>query len=334
MKKLLLSLSIVALMFSCKSEPKDYATVSGKVTNIDVPVDSISIFNPKNDFVKHIKLNEDGTFKDTLKVEDAMYVFQIGNEYGRIFLKNNDEINLTTDYPQFDETLKFEGEGENVDNSNLAVEAMLYINKYSSNNELNEALRKSESEQKKFIAGFDSILAKYNVDEDFKEEVIKTYKEYLKQELEKQAIRDKFIGKPAPEFSMEDINGKNVSLSDLKGKPIYIDIWATWCGPCKAEIPSLKKLEEEYGDKIEFVSISVDEPDHKDKWKDFVAKEDLKGYQLTTGEGWKSQFVRELGVNGIPRFVLIDKQGNIIDPDAPRPSSQKISEILKELSEN
>ena len=333
MKKLLLSLSIVALMFSCKNEPKDYATVSGKVTNIDVPVDSIVIFNPQTNFAKKIKLNEDGTFKDTLKVEDAMYVFQIGNEYGRIFLKNNDEINLTTDYPQFDETLKFEGEGENVEKNNLVVETMSYTSDIG-----NKTIEELQSEKENFLSGFDTILAKYSINDsiknNFKKEIKDAYEGNLQYKLEKQAIRDKFVGKPAPEFSMEDINGKNVSLSDLKGKPVYIDIWATWCGPCKAEIPSLKKLEEEYGDKIEFVSISVDEPDHKDKWKDFVAKEDLKGYQLTTGEGWKSQFVTELGVNGIPRFVLIDKQGNIIDPDAPRPSSQKISEILKELSEN
>ncbi|MBV7441447.1 TlpA family protein disulfide reductase [Weeksellaceae bacterium TAE3-ERU29] len=339
MKKLLLSFAVAALVFSCKNEPKDYATVSGKVTNIDVPADSVVIFNQETNFVKKIKLNEDGTFKDTLKVESGKYTFKIGDEYGTLFLKNNDVINITTDYSKFDENLKFDGSGENVDVNNLVVSAMLFSQNTFSDEAMNKTPEQIQAGKADFEKGVDSLLAKYSnisdsLKNEFKKEMNNSYTGFSEYVAQKQALKNKFIGKPAPTFSMEDINGKKVSSADLKGKPIYVDIWATWCGPCKAEIPSLKKLEEEYGDDIAFVSISVDEPKDKEKWKEFVAEKGLKGYQLTTGSAWNSQFVKDLEVQGIPRFVLIDEQGNILDPDAPRPSSQRINGVLNDLANN
>ena len=266
-------------------------------------------------------------------------MFKIGEQYGTLFLKNNDEINITTDYPKFDENLKFEGKGENVDKNNLVVDAMSYTKKYFSEDAMKKTAEELEAEKAGFVKGVDSILAKYknindSVKNSFKDNLNKSYAGFSEYVAQKQALKNKFIGKPAPTFSMEDVNGKKVSSADLKGKNVYVDIWATWCGPCKAEIPSLKKLEEQYGNDITFVSISVDEPKDKEKWKEFVAEKGLKGYQLTTGSAWDSQFVKDLEVQGIPRFVLIDAQGNILDPDAPRPSSSEISGILSELAKN
>ena len=89
-------------------------------------------------------------------------------------------------------------------------------------------------------------------------------------------------GDQAPTFKYLDINGKEVSLSDLKGKYVYIDIWATWCGPCTGELPHLKELEKKmHGKKIVFVSISCD----KDKaaWEKMVKEKGLEGVQLHNG---------------------------------------------------
>ena len=86
-------------------------------------------------------------------------------------------------------------------------------------------------------------------------------------------------GDQAPTFKYLDINGKEVSLSDLKGKYVYIDVWATWCGPCQYELPHLKELEKKmHGKKIVFVSISCD----KDKaaWEKMVKEQGLGGVQL------------------------------------------------------
>ncbi len=135
-------------------------------------------------------------------------------------------------------------------------------------------------------------------------------------------------GKPSPTFAFKDINGKEVKLEDLKGKLVYIDVWATWCGPCKGELPYLKKLEKAFHwKKVHFVSISVDE--NEQAWKKMVADKGLKGIQLHADKAWGSDFVKAYKINGIPRFILLDKKGNIITPDAPRPSSDEIKPLLK-----
>jgi len=140
-------------------------------------------------------------------------------------------------------------------------------------------------------------------------------------------------GKPSPTFSYPDTEGNAVSLADLLGKVVYIDVWATWCGPCRAEIPYLKELAEEYKDRnVAFVSISIDKEADKDKWLAMVAEKELKGYQIFADKDWESDFVQDYGIQGIPRFILVDMEGNIASPDASRPSSgEEIRELLDQL---
>lgn len=135
-------------------------------------------------------------------------------------------------------------------------------------------------------------------------------------------------GKPSPSFSLLDINGKRVTLNDLKGKIVYIDVWATWCAPCCRELPHLKTLEEKYGEKeICFVSISCDK--NKKIWEQMVQKKELKGIQLHFGED--PNFLESYMVRGIPRFILIDREGIIIDAETTRPSDPKTIETLNLL---
>jgi len=142
----------------------------------------------------------------------------------------------------------------------------------------------------------------------------------------------KSVGQKGLEFTYKDVNDKPVSFSDFKGKYVYIDIWATWCGPCKAEIPHLKKLEEEFRDKnIVFMSVSVDNPKDQQKWKDFVKKEQLSGIQLMADKAFESAITKNYEVTGIPRFLLFDKAGNIISADALRPSNELLKEQLNKL---
>lgn len=140
-------------------------------------------------------------------------------------------------------------------------------------------------------------------------------------------------GNPSPVFeNYENYNGGTTSLADLKGKYVYIDVWATWCGPCKAEIPFLKEVEAAYhGKNIEFVSISIDQAKDHDAWKKMVAEKELKGIQLFADKDWSSDFVKNYAINGIPRFILLDTEGNIISADAARPSNPELKETLNEL---
>ena len=137
-------------------------------------------------------------------------------------------------------------------------------------------------------------------------------------------------GMPSPTFNFKDVNGKMVSLESLKGKYVYIDLWATWCGPCKKEIPFLQKLEHDYAEKdIHFVSISIDYPKDVEKWKTMVKEKELGGIQLHIGED--KEFIEAYNLQGIPRFILLDKEGKIVDANAPKPSSQEVRNLLNDL---
>lgn len=136
------------------------------------------------------------------------------------------------------------------------------------------------------------------------------------------------VGRPSPIFKGVDINGKEMSLRDFRGKYIYIDMWATWCGPCQKELPYLTKLEEKYkGRNIVFVGLSIDQD--KAKWEARVKSGALGGTQLYIGKGTK--FQSDYRISGIPRFILLDPNGRIVNPDMSRPSSEDTEQILNSL---
>ena len=173
------------------------------------------------------------------------------------------------------------------------------------------------------VAGVKKYLDEYNsfsTNDENKEKIAELYAIALV--LQK--------GKPAPNFTYQNVKGEMVSLESLKGKNVYVDVWATWCGPCKREIPHLKKLEEQFhnNNNIAFVSVSIDKLEDTDKWLKMVEDKELSGIQLMADKAWKSSICKDYAINGIPRFLLIDKNGNIFDKDAPRPSSKEIKEIL------
>ena len=133
-------------------------------------------------------------------------------------------------------------------------------------------------------------------------------------------------GKPAPTFTLESNLGKTYSLQDFRGKVIYLDLWASWCAPCREETPSLKKLYNKYkaNEQIVFLSIAVN--DGVNEWKKAIEKDEPDWIQLIDKEGlvWRSYIA-----TFIPKFIVIDKSGNIVDFDAPRPSSgQAIEKLL------
>src|SRR5690606_21392400 len=116
---------------------------------------------------------------------------------------------------------------------------------------------------------------------------------------------------------------------------VYIDIWATWCGPCLKEIPAIKKLKSDYkGKNLEIISISIDEEKDFEKWKKMIAEKQLKGIQLFADKDWNSEFIKAYGIDAIPRFLLIDTDGKIINSDAPRPSSPSLKELINKYLKN
>ncbi len=334
MNKIGIFLVLITLVLGCKQEPKDYVILKGKVNHIENPIDSVKVFKPDL-YEKQIALNPDGSFSDTLKVNEGQYLMKIGDEYLQIYLKNGETITLESDYPKFDETLKFSGNGVGVNASNLYVDVMLTQEKYfdrdiKSLKELNETIDSVKLAYNQLKEKYTTVSPSVwkEVDGEFNQNLEGTEKFY-KNRLESEKDTE---GKPAPSFTYQNVNGENISLSDFKGKYVYIDVWATWCGPCKKEIPYLQKVEEEFKDQnIAFVSISVDKEQDKEKWKNFVTEKNLGGVQLFADKDWNSDFVKFYKIQGIPRFILIDPNGITVDADASRPSEPALGEQLKSL---
>lgn len=139
-------------------------------------------------------------------------------------------------------------------------------------------------------------------------------------------------GQLCPDFRFQDNYGETISLADLKGKFVYIDMWATWCGPCKGEMPSLLKLEKEFAGKdILFMSLSIDRNKDIELWKKTIAEMNLEGIQLHLGENWDWLKIFMPSSLSVPRFVLLDRDGKIIDANMSRPSDKTTAERFNQL---
>ncbi|MEL4454670.1 TlpA disulfide reductase family protein [Lutimonas vermicola] len=336
MRRIVLIL-VVATLFACsKKSDNPYVTLKGNIKNSEL--DSISILG-KN-FRKVIKLNEDGSFKDTLKVTDGFHGLSDGRQQAYLYLKNGYDMEIQIDMNAFPEAVVFEGEGA-VTNNYMASK-LEFIKK----EELTDYAQFFRLEKDAFearIAGvkknLDSLLMNakgldqkvYKTEVEMNEKLIIFFESNYETEHQNYVGLNK--GDPSPIFNYQDQFGKNVSLTDLKGKYVYIDVWATWCSPCIKQIPYLKEIDEAYkGKNIAFVSLSIDKMEHKDKWLKMIEDKDLRGIQIMADKGWDSDFLRAYNITGIPRFILIDPKGNIINSDAPSPSDPYLKEVLSTLS--
>ncbi|PVX45600.1 thiol-disulfide isomerase/thioredoxin [Flavobacterium sp. 103] len=327
MKKIFVSSLLLFGALNVVGQAKDQIKFTAKIANRN----SDTLVIKGKDFKQVIPINKKEIFVASFDAPKGFYVFSDGTESSRLYLKPNSDITLTMNAKEFDETIVYEGKGVNESNF-LAQQALR-------NEKLEEAFTKEPAE---FAALFESkkkadveSLEKGSFDPEFitamKNNFVR-FNEFASQEYERVAKANKMVGNPSPEFEYENYKGGKTKLSDLKGKYVYIDLWATWCGPCRAEIPFLQKTEEKYqGKNIEFVSISIDKAKDNDKWKKFVTDKKLGGVQLFADNDWESEFVKSYGVNGIPRFILIDPNGNILNPDADRPSSAELQTQLDTL---
>jgi len=327
-------LIFAVIITACQTAPKDYVTISGKIDN--APSKSLKIFDEKETYTKDITINDDGTFKDTLKVTEGRFYFKNGNEYGNLYLQNGAELNFSVDAKDFDNTLSFTGKGKMFDASSFAADAIRLEMKYLNGETIAAPDDVFNKEIDAYKNAFNAMQAKYtSLDADFFKDEQKGFDKnlngLLKYRKEKMAVKELLAeGKISPEFnSYDNFDGSKTSLKDLKGKYAYIDVWATWCGPCKKEIPSLKKIEKAYhGKNINFVSISVDK--NKAAWKKMVTEKKLGGIQLHFNND--NSFSQAYKINGIPRFIIVDPEGKIVDADAPRPSNPALIKLFDKLN--
>jgi peroxiredoxin len=131
----------------------------------------------------------------------------------------------------------------------------------------------------------------------------------LKKEMEQ--IKAFTQGSVAPDFTQNNPEGEEVSLSDFRGKVVLIDFWASWCGPCRRENPNVVKLYEKYKDQgFEIIGVSLDRK--KDRWLQAIEADGLAWPHVSDLKGWQNEVAQLYGVGSIPHTVLLDREGKII----------------------
>ncbi|TRX21296.1 TlpA family protein disulfide reductase [Flavobacterium franklandianum] len=335
MRKLLFITFSVFISISSQAQNKKQMIFQAEIANKFG--DFITFSNDQNKQIKKIQINKKGVFKDTMNIATGRYLLSDGNEFTIVYLKNGFDLKMKMDAKNFDESIVYSGKGA-AENNFLAKNSI-----FEEQTDIDSLLASPETD---FLIGMDKkkaddlkrledkkldpefvVLQKKSIDNNYNSIV-----KYYKKNYEANLAKSKLNNTASPSFDYENHKGGKTKLEDFKGKYVYVDVWATWCGPCRAEIPALKKIEEKYHDKnIAFISISVDVDKDHDKWKTFVAEKQLGGVQLFADKNWNSDFMKGFGVISIPRFILIDPNGNVVNSDAARPSNPELQNVLDSL---
>ena len=175
------------------------------------------------------------------------------------------------------------------EHSNSVVSAFIALGKLANQVDINE---------------LDSITSKFSPEISKSEYVVK-----LKEFIQEQKKTD--IGAVAPDFTMNDPDGKPIKLSSLHGKVVLVDFWASWCGPCRQENPNVVKLYGQFHPKgFEIIGVSLDR--NKEEWLKAIKADNLSWIHVSDLQFWQNTAARLYAVNSIPQSFLLDKDGKII----------------------
>ncbi|RFS26628.1 TlpA family protein disulfide reductase [Chitinophaga silvatica] len=135
----------------------------------------------------------------------------------------------------------------------------------------------------------------------------------------------------APSFELPGADGQIFRLSDYKGKVVAIDVWATWCSACIKEQPDFLALREEFktNNNIVFVTVSIDDERNEIKWRDYLHKKNMNGIELLANGEKGKNFMKGFSIVGIPRYIIIDKEGKVVESYGPKPSEPAYRKLIE-----
>ena len=306
--------------------------VTGEIINPTTDSVSLYYYKDRDRVTLSAAALDNGKFEMKFHLDSAMMLnFYDGNEVAAIVLQPNDDLHLLLNTKLFDETLVFSGKGANLNNM---LNKLFLIDEVLNDKvtQLAEDENTEEEDLKALITDnhnmFIDIVKDYIVAEDLihlgygslieSDSVILDRKinMYTRQLAFNKAIKS-LLNTEAVDIVGTDLEGAETSLSEYKGQTIVLDFWATWCGPCKAEMPALQELEKKYGNDIAFVSVGVF--CEEEGWVKMAKDFDLKKNIFLTRDNMEQ--IKDYQVYFIPRYMVIDENFKIIDAHAPTPSS-------------
>lgn len=281
-------------------------------------------------------LSKNGSFELKTTVDGTEEVlFYDGFDEFIMLMSPGDKMEMTVNTVYFDETIHFTGKGS--EKNNAAKDLALIKERYLQ--DVRKMVAEDEIDtvaifafQEKSLSDYRKLLEDYNREISEMELVIGMFEAWVERDsrLMKKSMRRRLAVeglkyKKAIDFSGVNLNGDSISLSDFKGKIIVVDFWATWCVPCKEEFPTYKKLEEKYGNDVNFISVGIN--CKEEDWREMAQNEGFKNNMFIRKE--QIEQISGYEVNTLPRYLVIDKNFNLINGRAPKPSSGELEKYWR-----
>lgn len=330
---------------------QDKVTITGEIINPTGDMVYLKSWMPKDQNWEEVihdscQLSTEGKFELNAKT-DSLTNFQMndGNEHVQLYLNPGENVHLSLNTKYFDETITFTGDGAERNNLMVSIYLISEVNMMKSSLMMNAVSNEDEpdtttlfrqfySQDSSLIAFIEDAKVRHPEMKDFLDQQITNVnrstnwvKSGLVRRLKMEKIEKEEMGKALYNMTGVDLKGKKKSLSDFYGKPIVVDFWATWCGPCKYQFPFLAEIEEKYGDQVTFLSVGV--WCKEDEWKE-MSKDYGFPYNLFLEKEETEILKEKYLLTSIPRYMILDKDGNILDVNAVRPTLG-LEDRLKEL---
>ncbi|MDO7886643.1 TlpA family protein disulfide reductase [Hymenobacter cheonanensis] len=262
---------------------------------------------------------------------------QLGDEVARMWISPGDNLTITLDARRFDETLRYTGRGSRVNNYRAAE----VLDQNRQQQQYRQTLAGPEAAFRIWLAATKRHdAARLAAAFPHPGPLEKPFVDYQRGELyflrhqgwERRWPGDRLTrpGMVAPVFQAKNQTGKHLDLAALRGKVVYVDFWASWCGFCLVEAPAARALHAalaDYASEVAFLNVSLD--DDWDTWQCALEKNGIEGLNVVSPDSGRATAGVAYRLPSLPRYVLIGPDGRILDGNAPRPSSGQVEGLIR-----